>query len=69
MATKEMKTLLIGVGTAFLSAGTALITTGKYFEGSLIVFIGIMAFYVREIMKEEAETIKDIAIIEAIKEK
>lgn len=53
MATKEMKTLLLTAGTAFLSGGVALIATQQYLTGAGLAVIGIVAFYIREVMKEE----------------
>lgn len=56
-ATKEMKTILMSVGTAFLSAASALVMTGNnYIEAGLLAIVGIGAFYVREVMKEEKPT-------------
>jgi len=53
MATKEMKTLLLTAGTAFLSGGTAVLITGKYVESAILAIVGMAAFYIRETIKEE----------------
>lgn len=53
MATKEMKALLITVGTAFLSGGILLISTGNYTGSAILAIVGMAAFYEREILKED----------------
>jgi uncharacterized membrane protein YjjP (DUF1212 family) len=57
MATKEMKTLLITAGTAFLSGGILLISTGNYTGSAILAIVGMAAFYESEIIKEEEITL------------
>ena len=54
MATKEMNTILIATGTAFLCGGIMLIQSGKYVEASMLAIVGIAAFHLREITKEDS---------------
>lgn len=53
MASKEIKATLLTFGTVFVSAATALATSGLYWQAVALGAIGIAAFYVRERIKEE----------------
>lgn len=53
MATKEVRTLLLTTGTAFISGSAILVSTGRYLEGLGLAVVGMAAIYLREVLKEE----------------
>lgn len=52
MVSKETKTALLGLGTAFVSTATGLVAAGLYWQAAALGAVGLAAFYLREILKE-----------------
>jgi len=53
---KNVKTMLLAAGTAFISASVPLISTGQFIEAGIIGAVGVAFLVIREYMKDEPVT-------------
>lgn len=50
---KNVKTLLLTAGTAFVSTAMILVTAQNYLEAGVLGGVGMLALFIREYMKDD----------------